>query len=508
MVTVEGSGFGASGRLAVDRLSIPADAIRRWTGQLIIFSVPDTMQSGLLRVYTPTGSSNPHFVTVSTDLPRHRRDRMVRIDGIEPPSAAVGDPVTITGAGFGPRTAMARLELRRDGDGGVTGITAVRPEVLAWSDRSIELVVPSGVPAGIHRVSVNGTAVDAALTVEPPLATVTYGSPQRYAVRMSLAVAGVTDEVVATLPTVPVTGTQPEVQVLRAAPDPVEVIAGRAALYRFAPVEVPADNETPAAEADAAPADPVQRAERVVLVVRRAARWDLTGDTSSQRLLTDWFQAAFRPYLAPAPGVPINDPAVDRLRRSIDLAQPVVALARAIHRLVIRSLEPAIGGEHDPVVVLAADGDQPPGASSFAYANLAVALARGAGLPARRQFGLILDDGGESLPHAWVEFFLPEIGWVPADPAIGDRYLGERGASLAAFYGDASVEGTFGAIDDRRVVVATDDRPLPRMYPFGGHRVPDDSWAPAVIRAESPAERFPSETRLEWAVPTLLAWLE
>ena len=72
------------------------------------------------------------------------------------------------------------------------------------------------------------------------------------------------------------------------------------------------------------------------------------------------------------------------------------------------------------------------------YSNLYIALLRAAGIPARKLSGYLyipsehyteeyLDakTGGtmlNNLRHAWVEFYLPEIGWVAADPTFTNTF--------------------------------------------------------------------------------------
>lgn len=55
----------------------------------------------------------------------------------------------------------------------------------------------------------------------------------------------------------------------------------------------------------------------------------------------------------------------------------------------------------------------------MAFSHLFVALCRAAGIPARVCGGAVV---GEKDPwHQWAEFYLPEVGWVPADPTNGDE---------------------------------------------------------------------------------------
>ena len=63
------------------------------------------------------------------------------------------------------------------------------------------------------------------------------------------------------------------------------------------------------------------------------------------------------------------------------------------------------------------------GADCTEFTSLMVALSRAAGIPARYIEGLnFTPEGEEKLArqeHAWLEVFLPSIGWTPMDPTLG-----------------------------------------------------------------------------------------
>ncbi len=78
------------------------------------------------------------------------------------------------------------------------------------------------------------------------------------------------------------------------------------------------------------------------------------------------------------------------------------------------------------------------GADCTEYASLMVALCRAAGIPARYLEGLQLsgsDEGEARLEHAWVEVYLPGIGWTPSDPTLG-RIQGSRERYFAGMPAD------------------------------------------------------------------------
>jgi transglutaminase-like putative cysteine protease len=78
------------------------------------------------------------------------------------------------------------------------------------------------------------------------------------------------------------------------------------------------------------------------------------------------------------------------------------------------------------------------GADCTEYASLMVALSRAAAIPARYLEGLQLSGAGNGearLEHAWLEVFLPGIGWAPFDPTLG-RIPGSRERYFAALPAD------------------------------------------------------------------------
>jgi transglutaminase-like putative cysteine protease len=63
------------------------------------------------------------------------------------------------------------------------------------------------------------------------------------------------------------------------------------------------------------------------------------------------------------------------------------------------------------------------GADCSEYSDLMMALSRAAGIPARYNEGLYYPgvdaQAGAQTEHAWLEVYLPGIGWTPLDPTLG-----------------------------------------------------------------------------------------
>ncbi len=55
------------------------------------------------------------------------------------------------------------------------------------------------------------------------------------------------------------------------------------------------------------------------------------------------------------------------------------------------------------------------------YTDLSIALARAAGIPARAMYGWGYSEDNMA-GHAWLEFYLPNVGWQPADPTWAETW--------------------------------------------------------------------------------------
>ena len=491
----------------MDALAVPDESIRRWTDRLIVVTVPENLESGLVRVTTAMGESNPVFLTVVDDLPVRSGNAGPQVQPIAQETYAADELLTVEGYGFGPRSAMARLSFRRlSGEGEVT-IDAADDRVVLWTDRRIEVVLPPRLVAGEYLLAVNGFDIPVTIAMTEGDGMVTAGEPGQYALRMAVVAEGAGERLFAVLPTVPtLDNQQPTVSVLRE--NRVAYATGGSdggsagIVYPFpAPVgDDPADDDEHRAQS-AVP----QRVERVVLVTRRPVRWELSRRRSSEVLLEPWFQRAFDGYLSDGEGLPRSSDAIGALRRRIDPSQPIIEIVRSIHRVTVSRLSPDPERMEDLDVLLSRDADEP--AAAPAYAALAVTLARSVGVPARRHFGVLVDDAGQAIVHAWAEFYVAGAGWIPADPAVGDGMYADRVAALRSFYGEDPVAGTVGSLDGRRVTLSMDGSAEPAVFPLGSQRSPADSWSPGVLRVESPDAGFPEALNVRWEAPQLFGWL-
>ena len=149
-------------------------------------------------------------------------------------------------------------------------------------------------------------------------------------------------------------------------------------------------------------------------------------------------------YLAANKRVPIDGPVVGPISRDIapgEKSLPVIA--RAIYDYVIDNME------YKKVGTGWGNGDTY-WACSEKYGNctdfhaLFISLARTRGIPARFSIGFPVPtdkpEGNISGYHCWVDFYLPEVGWVPIDaseawkhPENRDMFFGTHPADRIRF---------------------------------------------------------------------------
>ncbi|MBK8179173.1 MAG: transglutaminase domain-containing protein [Planctomycetes bacterium] len=104
------------------------------------------------------------------------------------------------------------------------------------------------------------------------------------------------------------------------------------------------------------------------------------------------------------------------------------------------------------------------------FHSLYAALSRASGIPTRILYGSFLKQelDGQDVDqsyHCWIEFWAPELGWIPLDVAVADIFVGDfnvteanaemvRRTTAAGYSGPdpALVQYYFGNLEERRVL--------------------------------------------------------
>lgn len=451
VLTLHGRFFGAergTGAVTFSGRQPRTGAYRSWSDERIVVVVPASFESGLVRVVTRAGASDGLLLTYRGDLPKPVAGERPPggppvVTSVSPAAAAVGEPVTIDGAGFGAAATGAAVRFTAAAGGAaapgpVVETSDVDLDHLRWSDRRIVVRVPAGARSGAVSVR-TATGVSAArdFQVRTEVGTIRYRDPRGYAVTYAVTV----DRVSA---------------------------AGGNDLYLWIPA-VPA---TPAQRHDAEPAAnarPVLRdpagvelfrlhdlaagGSRAVRLRYRLRRYAI--ETGIEPANVRPYRTGDRFYVRFTGGdalVPSGDPLPAVAERAVRGYVNPLWRARMIFQYVVARLRPAAqggapaafdGAEPMEVVLAAIDRRH---AAPYEYAVTFSAVARAAGIPARPVAGYLIGEGGRAEPHYWAEFYLQDLGWVPVDPAAAD------GAALLPAAGGS--DSFFGNLDSRRIVLA------------------------------------------------------
>lgn len=512
-VEVSGEHFGTGGRLEIDGLAVAREDIQSWTEDRIVFRVAAGRTSGLLRVQTDGGVSNAVFLTVQADIPTVTREDLARIESLSPTTIGPGTVLRVLGFGFGPRSALAEIGFTTAASGETITVNGISSWIVHWSNREIRVVVPPGIGGGPQRISINGETLREETVGALIDLSGSIGDTRTIAVHRRIRIGGLDPATIASgvevvMPQVPVTTGQGSVQLLREDGERLGTIGDAAWLYRVTPPSVPRDEQE---------GDPPVTIERTDYVERNALRFRLPEElptVDSAVLANDDFRTAFTVLLGAVDGMRPTDPVISQIGEEVlsGYRNPL-AIARQIHDQVVQRLEPAPeAGTSLKEAVLRGRG------SARNYADLTVLLARWAGIPARRQIGVYLDEDNRTRHHAWVEFFIPGFGWLPADPAISDgiyrpRTEADGDAEVdAEAYSDSDADSnvsTFGFLDDRRISLYVDGTPPARVQPGTVRLEPPDPYAPGLQWVALPADIDPEKREaitVEWIAPEIIPY--
>jgi len=172
-------------------------------------------------------------------------------------------------------------------------------------------------------------------------------------------------------------------------------------------------------------------------ILRQASWADLAG------MASNWIQ-----WLAPDPVCESTDPAITNFVQGALPANYRTTLtpydtARTLHVAVMKNLSYLFPPLHADAVSVLQDGEGDCGG----YSALFVAALRQVGIPARRISGFWVGDSwsGDSQWHIRVEFHLPGVEWLDADPCIGDDF--DTNGNYAYDFGFVPDADTFFAVD-------------------------------------------------------------
>lgn len=164
-------------------------------------------------------------------------------------------------------------------------------------------------------------------------------------------------------------------------------------------------------------------------------------------------QEEFREYLKATSLGPVTGKVKETAERITKGKKTVLEKSRAIYDWIVKNMyrDPNIKGcglgEVERLI-------EALGGKCGDIHSVYVALSRSIGVPAREVFGIRIPNGKEGdmtkSQHCWAEFYLPDYGWVPVDPADVRKAMLEKGCKEPEEIKDI-VEYYFGAVNENRI---------------------------------------------------------
>lgn len=482
-LVVTGMHFGVEqgrSRVLLSGQAIPSNAYLSWGDEEITIRLPQDRSSGLVYVQRGSRRSNGVMVTLSEDLPSlaviDRQGVGPLIRSVEPVRAQVGEVLTLVGRHFGRDRRDSSVHFAWAGPTADRTVTPAPWDYLSWSDRRVVLRVPDGAATGALFVrTAQGQSESREFEVPQPLGGNDYINPRSYAVLVSVEVDRIA--LPESAPDGETTGDSrpPELYLWLSSPESSPAQG---------PVQLVSESQEPLF--DRVDGLSVYRLvldgaeSRTVTRLFLVDRYEIRTDVERLTLSLDMPRELLEEFGGPDDLSPSDAPEVLGLvRRLVAPGAHPFEVGRRLFRFVADTYTPLPTERSVGALELIEAGS----GNSRALSALFVALARGAGLPARVQSGVLVvpeDDGAgqEALRHYWGEFYVPAIGWVPVDPAL------EAGLYAGRIPEGEGLESYFGALDARRIVFSRGIAEPRPVHPDGVRKRVEEHYSLQLFHEE------------------------
>lgn len=406
-----------------------------WTDEEIVITIPYNTQDGLLYVVSNAGRSNPDFFTnknaIPVTVPLDSLYATPVITSLSAESLYVGQILTITGKNFGSKKSSAQVyfstkktkqqqtensfnngNIPKEDPTEYIHASDIDFDYDFWSETEIRVYVPDGAFTGYVYVSTeNGNSVKFPLTVLQRGGVKNYGTKNMYLVQTSADVSsikGTKDSVLSLrLPIPQQTADQPVVTLTETRPKPLIENYDNTAVFQIVMDKTGKDSY--------ATSEKYKISQNHVITVRSVETWI---DVDSVAIPRNRRRMLYRTYTKADKLVPADVPElVNLMPKVIFSSKNPYRQAKLIYEYMINNFkvqDKLRKGDTNCLDMLKSKkGD------AYDFAVLYAAMLRTAGVPAKVMSGILIDADKNARPHWWVNFYLDDFGWVPADPALG-----------------------------------------------------------------------------------------
>jgi len=502
IITIRGYGFGEgrqNGDVIIGNIRLTASHYMDWTSKEIRIKVPNGVSSGRVYVYTDRGRSNGVLFANKSQIPvilsGPVKPGYPYIESVNPEKAVVGEEIVIGGMNFGRRRGSGTVSFRflavDNTAASKTDAEAVQGEVTCseidfdynlWSDQEIVVSVPDGAVSGSISVRTDrGKSNSVYFEVLNPVGTKRFEQKKGYQIQQEVFVSNVGPSegehgVEIWVPKVYDGYAQRNMEILH----DIEPLWGDFhGIMRYT-IKPPKD-----------------WLEYSLSHTYWFDRYSIHTDVnpSAVRNAYDTEGKLYERYTSPELFIPSDNENIQSITRAVigRTGNPYWK-AKLIYDYLIKRLE------YDPSITYddLSETLEERRAGARDYGLLFTSMARSAGVPARPVSGYIVHGDKLTQKHIWAEFYIPEFGWMPVDPALGD------GAGIYDIQVEDPVSFYFGNLENQHICFTRQVVEIPKVNPLSKTVVLEDSYALLTSYEEYPADlegyqsRWPDIKIVDW----------
>ncbi|MFI3257048.1 MAG: transglutaminase domain-containing protein [Spirochaetales bacterium] len=417
IMTITGEHFGeknSSSHVEINGMRLTSSSYLTWTDTVIKAVLPYNVSDGLVYVETPSGRSDPGIFANKQTIPvpvQHNPIITVpQIQNITSSKYTVGSIITLNGQNFGNIRGDSEVLFDDAGFDNANNrefitCSQFNKDYQFWSDTQIQIRIPEGSTTGkVYVQTADGRSEGHNITISHTAGQKTYVDSRNYIVQVSADVAEIKAEEYAT--------------VTLFMPMPAQSIQQRS--MQLLSSEIPAQmtyQNTFVHQISA------QEAIRNKISLSHSVSIDVYGvqtnvNVNSVPQYSNTVLALYNEYLQADDLIPSDDEIVtETVGEIVGNERNPWRKAQALYNWTVENIQvlPTLNTA-DSSVLDALENLQ---GDAYDMAVLYTAFLRAANIPAIVTAGILVDTDVKTVNHWWCEFYIEDIGWIPADPALG-----------------------------------------------------------------------------------------
>lgn len=456
VITLLGSNFGAErgeSHVTIAGIIPTSSSYIAWQDDYIRVKSPESGESGLIYVHIKGKKSNGVLFTNAAGVPKPIEGEELglepRITAIAPRAGVTGSIVTITGINFSASRESGGVFFTWEFESSANPFIVKDPEFIevsetemgyeAWNTREIKIRVPDGAVSGnleIRTPRGNSQPVHFDVTGKPGVKT--FKEKRSYTVSYSVDIrvleATRPNTLFLWMPQPVISPSQRNVSLISRSMEPFVENHRGVNLFKLENLGSGANST-------------VNLSYHVEVYAQETSIRPLTVKETVSPLLV---------YTKNTNLIPSDDAAIKTLADTITGRErnPYVK-ARMIYDYVTLDMNiTAAQSASGNIIAAAGQKNIDPCSAALLY----TALARASGIPCIPVAGVLVNRTGQTLRHYWVEFWINEFGWIPADPAMGARAVPD-----SFVLKQDSINYFFGNLDSQRIAFSRGEPVLSQM---------------------------------------------